>query len=71
MAKKMKPTGRSEVISRLRKQEGFNDKRRKTTLTAIDLAEVEKFKSYLLDAARMSMDELWDKYGEDYLGPNP
>jgi hypothetical protein len=55
----------------LRKYEGWNDKRRKPSLTATDLAEVEKFKGYLLDAARMNMDELWDKYGEEYLGPRP
>ena len=72
----MKPTGRSECIARLRKQEGWNDKRRRSTLvnstlTALDLAEVEKFKSYLRDVEHMSMDEIWDKYGEDYLGPRP
>jgi hypothetical protein len=67
----MKPTGRSECIARLRKQEGWNDKRRRSTLTTLDLTEVEKFKTYLRDAEHMTMDELWDKYGEAYLGPRP
>lgn len=40
-------------------------------LTPRDRAEVETFQRFLADKARLSTDELWKKYGADYLGPKP
>lgn len=40
-------------------------------LTPGDRAEVEKFSLFLADQKRLTPDELWAKYGADYLGPKP
>lgn len=41
-------------------------------LTPNDDAEVEKFRAFLIDSkSGMSPDELWAKYGDEYLGKRP
>lgn len=67
----MKPDGNKSHAG-LRKYEGWNTKqpfKANKGLTPTDLEEISKFQQLLLDLDSMSNDELWEKYGEDYLGP--
>lgn len=47
-------------------------KRNLQKLTHNDRNEVEAFQELLRDLnSKLSVDELWSKWGEDYLGPRP